>query len=77
MAAQKRIVITDKETVTRLNLMAAMLDKDPTDLATEAANALWAEKGKEVVDMVSGLSPVAEFIETVESDNEADSKIEE
>ena len=69
MSAQKRIVITDPTTIKRLNLMAAILEKDASELATEAANALWEGKQEEVMTGVGQMSPVANQLEKPETAN--------
>lgn len=62
MAATQRIIITDKETVKKLNLMAAILETSAVQLATEAANTLWQEKQEQVMTELNNISPFSEHL---------------
>lgn len=62
MSAQKRIVITDQTAIKRLNLMAAILETDASELATQGANMLWEKKQEEVMAGIGEMSPVANHL---------------
>lgn len=70
MAGMQRIVITDEETVKRLNLMAAMTGTAATDLATQASNDLWEEKKEGILSAVGQMSPLAGHLEPAQASNE-------
>lgn len=74
MAGNKRIVITDEETVKRLNLMAAVLCKDPAELGKQAVDLLWEQKGQCVLEQVSQMSPVADHLPKAEEGQSAESE---
>lgn len=56
--AAKRISITDELAVKRISLIAVAEGKDPNELATEAANLLWEQRGQKALEDVNKLSPL-------------------
>jgi len=70
MSAQRRIVITDPIAIKRLNLMAAILETDASELATQGANMLWEKREEEVMAGIGEMSPVANHLARREVANE-------
>ncbi len=77
MAGNKRIVITDEETVKRLNLMAAVLCEDPADLSKQAVDLLWGKMGQGVLQEISQMSPVAEHLPKTDAGQSDESEEED